>query len=350
MFVNMATSAVDDDFNFNVSMECDIYVKDDMLAMVIDFFVVMRTVYRDGKAYEIYDDYKQMTIKEDVDIGDADMDVLSNSSLLTYVGEGSEEFFDYTYRYDEYTNRSGTVLRYYVDGGEFVGIRAIQPDGSVTDTKVFVFEDTAPDSIFEIPTDYEIEGEEDEVIEYFVSEVTTYEITADVTGLWVITTKENGNDDPYIELYDDRDNLLADDDDSADDNNAFILAYLEEGETYVVLADFYDSPESGYTLVIKKPIQLPGSGGEVYVNGGMGFFFTPDESGTWAFSTTDSIDGDPFILLYDEYALNLIAGDDDSAGGIDALITIDLEAGELYNILAGCVNEQGTCTLSVVLW
>jgi len=157
MKVNMTTAASDEEIDFSFAMEYDIYLKDGMQAMIIDFMMKMRTVYRDGKTYTMYDDYEVMTVAEGTE--DNSFEVTMKSDQLTYIGEDSEEFAGKTYKYDEFTNSYGTVFRYYVDGGVLKGIRSIDPGGSVTDMEILIFESSAPDSVFEIPTDYEIEVE-----------------------------------------------------------------------------------------------------------------------------------------------------------------------------------------------
>ena len=152
--VNMMTSASDQDIDFNFQMVYDVYAKDGMLAVLIDFMGIMRTVYIDGTTYVMYDDYKVMSISEDPE--DSYI-VTTRLDQLTYVGEESGEFLGDTYKYDEYTHSDGTVFRYYVDSGMLKGIQTIDPDGSIVYTEILVFDNDVPDSIFDIPSDYEIE-------------------------------------------------------------------------------------------------------------------------------------------------------------------------------------------------
>jgi len=159
MKLNMTASGGDGDEDFDVTfsfeMEYDIYAKDGMSAMVMEFFGTMRTVCRDGKTYTIFDDFKSMSISDGI-YDDATETVVGSGQLI-YIGEGSEEFSSKTLKYDEYSDINGTVYRYYVDGGVLKGIRTINSDGSITDMEILLFENIAPDSIFEIPTDYETE-------------------------------------------------------------------------------------------------------------------------------------------------------------------------------------------------
>ena len=154
IMVNMMTSASGQDMDFSFQMAYDVYAKDGMLAVLINFLGIMRTVYIDGTRYEMYDDYKVMSISEDLE--DSYI-VTTRLDQLTYVGEESGEFLGDTYQYDEFTHRDGTVFRYYVDVGMLKGIQTIDPDGSIVYTEILVFDNDVPDSVFEIPSDYEIE-------------------------------------------------------------------------------------------------------------------------------------------------------------------------------------------------
>ena len=136
--------------------EIHCYAKDGnaVLAMETDVMGPMRIIYKNGEAYMLMDELKMgYVIEYDLD---EDAPFLANTSNLTYVGAGSGEFADKTYRYDEYTNTEGSRLLYYVDDGELKGIRKIDQDGTVSDTEMLAFDKEIPDHIFDIPKDYEI--------------------------------------------------------------------------------------------------------------------------------------------------------------------------------------------------
>ncbi|MCL2153416.1 MAG: copper amine oxidase N-terminal domain-containing protein [Oscillospiraceae bacterium] len=155
VMVNMITAASGDDVDFSFQLEYDCYAKDGMLAVMIDFFGIMRIVYKDGKRYEMYDDYKTMSISEDAE---DNYIITTGLNQLTYVGEESGEFLGNTYKYDEYIDSDGVVFRYYVDEGNLKGIQTTDPNGSIVYTEILVFDNIVPNSIFEIPSDYEIEN------------------------------------------------------------------------------------------------------------------------------------------------------------------------------------------------
>lgn len=75
------------------------------------------------------------------------------------------------------------------------------------------------------------------------------------TATYTITT--DSYRDTYGHLLDAEGNILANDDDSGEDQNFRIVYELTEGETYYIGAGFYSDDYSGYlNLTIKKPITI----------------------------------------------------------------------------------------------
>jgi len=172
-----------------------------------------------------------------------------------------------------------------------------------------------------------------------VNGATVYEFAPNNSGLWIMTTSNNGNSDPYLEVIDDFGELIDYDDDSMDGTNARLYVFLEGGRKYYVNARFYDENASGrYTLSVMPPPELPGNGGEFPVEGVTIFMFSPSQSGMWEFRTSNSGDSDPMIAVLSREG-DIIAEDDDSGGGFDALLTIPLNAGEVYLVAAGFYEE-----------
>ena len=95
--------------------------------------------------------------------------------------------------------------------------------------------------------------------------------------------------------------------------------------------------------------EIPSVGGVVMVNEPTEFSFTPSESGYWVFETSDNT-GDPLLRIYDAQGL-LIAEDDDGGAGLNALITVYLDAGSTYVINARFFSDtdDGDYTLTVEL-
>jgi len=162
------------------------------------------------------------------------------------------------------------------------------------------------------------------------------EFTMDRAGFWVFYTQNNGYDDPQLVLYDHNGEEFANDDDSMGDYNALLIVYFDEGEPGFIECGFYEADAGYYELVVKGPERLPDKGGSFTVEAPQAFVFTPDRSATWNIFTSNNGGGDPFIQFFDEYGN--IYDDNDSGEGLNALITLDLNAGETYHILASFVS------------
>jgi len=87
--------------------------------------------------------------------------------------------------------------------------------------------------------------------------------------------------------------------------------------------------------------------GDIPIYGDSKFTFTPPDSGKWVFSTSDNGDSDPWIEILDENE-NYVAIDDDMGGNLNALIAVELAAGETYYIYVKFYTSGSEhCTLSV---
>jgi len=162
-----------------------------------------------------------------------------------------------------------------------------------------------------------------------------FEFTPNRSGMWEFRTSDNGNTDPYIEIFDSWGGYLGYDDDSGDGFNAFLRVPLEAGQTYQISMGFWGDVANGCLLTVEPAsTQTLARGGDVVtVNGVTEYLFTPDSSGQWTFVTSDNGGSDPYLELYDSRG-NLIAHDDDSAGNYNARITAHLNAGETYMVTA----------------
>ena len=115
----------------------------------------------------------------------------------------------------------------------------------------------------------------------------------------------------------------------------------------------------GPTFTPRDPVEpagtssatLPGGGGNIRIIGETEVTFTPDQSGMWEFKTSDSQssegDSDPYMRIFDSND-SYLDYDDDSGEGLNALITLSLDAGKTYKITVGFWqggNNAG-CTLT----
>ena len=164
--------------------------------------------------------------------------------------------------------------------------------------------------------------------------------TPDISGTWKFLTKENGESDPYLEIFNFSGDMIKGDDDSAGERNAQIIIQLEAGTEYTINVGFFFAEEgSNCTLVrtylgetLKGP--LPETGGEFLIITSTEFVFTPYTSGLWEFRTSDNGSSDPQLEIFDSQG-RFVARDDDSAGNNNALLTIPLDSRNTYSINAG---------------
>ena len=173
----------------------------------------------------------------------------------------------------------------------------------------------------------------------------TYSFTPNRSGIWTFQT--SGENDPYILIVDSDEWFVGYDDDSGDDFNAFLNVPLIVGETYFVHVGYY-SEATGCTLSVSSVPAVPmnGEGGSFRVNNATVYTFAPNQSGTWEFATHDNY-GDPCLWIYDAGG-SLIEENDDYENDLNSFISISLNAGTTYTIIAGFYsNSHGSYTLRV---
>ena len=132
----------------------EIFAKNGMTASLLTTEgIEMRIVYKNGKSYAVADVEKIAYVTDadtDVDIGYA-----SDTDDMTYLGEGSGDFRGKTYQYDEYKDKDGYRVFFYVDGGELKGIRSMI-DGEEADMEIISLDKNISDTVFDIPSNYEV--------------------------------------------------------------------------------------------------------------------------------------------------------------------------------------------------
>jgi nitrogen fixation-related uncharacterized protein len=149
---------------YHIKMKMDygsyeIHAKNGMMSQIIDMESAeteYRMIFRDGKCYTVMDSYKMISV------GEASPDQsyvpgFSEMPNLVYIGEGSGEFNGKTYKYDEYADEEdGDYFYYYFfDGAVLVGIRTIFYRVPA-DIIISAFDQDVPDSVFDIPADYQL--------------------------------------------------------------------------------------------------------------------------------------------------------------------------------------------------
>ena len=191
--------------------------------------------------------------------------------------------------------------------------------------------------------------------DFFIDGHSLFTFTPNQTGNWEFRTFDNGNSDPYLNLYDVSRNRIAYDDDSAGNYNAIISAVLTEGTVYVIEVNFYSDGQCALNVTMSEEVDVLRNGSPVNGNGGVftvgapsEFPFTPSRSGIWVIYTTDNGSCDPYLELYDSRG-DMITYNDDGGDGRNALLTAFMEAGVTYRINAICyAGATGMYVLNVV--
>jgi len=80
---------------------------------------------------------------------------MPKASSLAYMTSGYGEFIGKRLIYDEYAKADGTRIRFYVDGGKWVGMKILY-SGIPRDYTISNFNANPPDDVFKIPSDYEV--------------------------------------------------------------------------------------------------------------------------------------------------------------------------------------------------
>jgi hypothetical protein len=156
------------------------------------------------------------------------------------------------------------------------------------------------------------------------------------SGTWELSTLNSGGNDPYIRVYDSSGVSIGYDDDGGDGWDALLEIDLDARETYTIRVGFWSREENTSLRIVRAAPARPAihpQGGYINVNGRTEFSFTPNQGGVWVLRTSDSNGSDPYLELYDSSG-NLIAEDDDSGSGFNALINVNLNSGQTYIVHA----------------
>jgi len=138
----------------------DTYIKDGMTAIETEAMgQKTRIVTRDNKSYTIMDATKMIMVSEvPADQASAAEEAEAIHAFVpTRSGEGTAEFDGKTLPYEEY-GIEGAVSQYFFDGDRLAGIRSIAKGDTSVDIVILALDDNVPDSVFEIPTDYQEMG------------------------------------------------------------------------------------------------------------------------------------------------------------------------------------------------
>jgi len=213
--------------------------------------------------------------------------------------------------------------------------------GNTTIQEIIVISQSTPEPTSEptpVPADDDLTGTElpsgggtvraDEPKEFTFS--------PDREGIWVIYTTDNGSNKPYLEVFKPNGEILRKNNNSELENhNALLNVYLFRDNLYTVKLSFIDVDEGSASIVVVPPERIPPDGGEFTVTLSQGYMLSPEQAGLWEFRTSNSGNHDPYLIINDEYSADVVADDDNSGEGYNALISVRIPADIVFHITAG---------------
>jgi hypothetical protein len=110
-----------------------------------------RYVTRDGIEYRLYELLNICSLNDPTDH-------TSTYSQTEYKSSGTAEFNQKSLTYDEFRVNATTDMRVFHDGKKVAGIEYFYAEGGYSVYEIYtVFYQNVPDSVFEIPEDYEVQ-------------------------------------------------------------------------------------------------------------------------------------------------------------------------------------------------
>jgi hypothetical protein len=116
------------------------------------FDVRSRVIQRDGKMYTI-DDVHMFYMETPPDTDDPTQGMQTDFSRIVKVGEGRGDFEGRNLPYEEYTEDGGPKSRFYLDGGNLVGIVS-DFDGITSVLVISNLSNRVPPGVFDLPVGY----------------------------------------------------------------------------------------------------------------------------------------------------------------------------------------------------
>ena len=162
-----------------------------------------------------------------------------------------------------------------------------------------------------------------------------YSVRAASNGFLIVET--TGETDTYLEAYDERRNLISENDDGGEGVNARIEMYVTAGRTYLFKLRGYGSYSTGpyriWASAEPTPTAVPLTfGAERQVNlpaGARNWYSVRTTAAGYIIVETTGNDIDTYMYAYDSQ-YNLLTQDDDSGAGYNARIEILAEPNQTY--------------------
>lgn len=170
-----------------------------------------------------------------------------------------------------------------------------------------------------------------------------------LAGQILMVGMQSADFDPYVEILDPRDEVIAADDDSGPDVNAYLAVRIPESAIYTIQATSFEGESTGEYSLSYGPTTIEW---DVSTTGSLGFGDDQHpEDQTWmdVYSVEAtvgqslivemiSIDFDAYIEVVDP-AGEVIAQNDDQGGGFNALLVVLLEQSGTYQIRANAYSD-----------
>ena len=172
-----------------------------------------------------------------------------------------------------------------------------------------------------------------------------YSVIASSNGFLIVET--TGDTDTYLEAYDDRRNLLMENDDGGEAYNARIEIFAAAGRTYFFKLRGFGGTSTGSYRIWASIEAVPAAtqltfGTERTANlsyGARNWFSVRTTQAGYIIAETSGNSVDTFMQAFDS-GYNLLAQDDDSGSGTNARIEILAQANQTYYfVVRGWSNE-----------
>lgn len=177
-----------------------------------------------------------------------------------------------------------------------------------------------------------------------------FKFTPSTTGFYTFESFNIVSGDPKAWLYNSDCIELASKDDSRGNSNFRLAYHLVTGYTYYFAAGCYNATIGSYAFAVSQTTSADdisitslsqGSQSNVLIDApckAKYFKFIPTVTGDYAFISSDST-GDPKAFCYNS-SLDLISYNDDGAGNSNFKLTVSLEKGKAYYIVANQYSSK----------
>ena len=199
-----------------------------------------------------------------------------------------------------------------------------------------------------------------------ITGITEFEFTPGHSDIWIFTSTDCGSSKVWLEIFDSQKksigrSRMGGGSTEEGGSNAFYSIWINEGETFYIMASFVDAAEGdnakgSYTLIVENPETLPDSGGVGYLvnSARRQYYFTPNESGIWEIRHSDSDGGDIYYQIF--------AASDENPRGVytnciglarpedkneKSYISVRLDAGVKYLLVLASTDNFSNYTVTV---